>query len=547
MYRTEGNYRQLQLSAELRTIGLWTITLPLSKQVKAVLISPLKNKLISVYGSLAVGVLLCGGGWELSAQAQQPRQLSEQRIAKLTLAGDRLADQGDYLGAVEKYTRAYQGVVSRIRGQEFVAPVQPSVFTRQELGAEMLKLMEQEYTPAELELMDASFKVLGLIPPDLDAAALMTTLLTEEVAGFYDPDNKRMVLIVEEGATAAPSWLGRLLGARPAFDKDEQKTTLAHELTHALQDQLYDLNAMEAGIEEDDDMLLAFSALVEGDATLLMFVEAGDAQDVTHMDADAMRATFNIMSWMLPLAGGKTFRSAPPIFRDTLTFPYFQGMLFALSLASEEGWKGVHAAYQKPPLSTEQILHPSKYLSEVDLPQQVVLPNYQELVEPAGWQHLGGNCLGELQTASLLKRVFGGQLAAAGWDGDRYEVLRSAAGELALVYVSVWDSPEDAEEFATAYRTYRSQADDVANAAASAIPITIDGSERPPAPKRRGENRLKPILQQIFASNSQREVRVEGDKVWIVEGFDADLTSQILSRLDQCEYSEKEFPLPSSR
>jgi hypothetical protein len=477
--------------------------------------------------------LMIGIGPTETVQAQQaPRKLSDARIAKLKLDGDRLADQGDFQGALNKYTRAYQGVVASIRGQEFLQTVQPSIFNRQELGKEMLKMVEQEYTAVELKLMDASYKVWGLVPRELDTAALMISMLTEEVAGFYDPDTKRMVLIVEDGPVKKPSWLGSLLGVQPAFDKDEQKTTLAHELTHALQDQLYDLNSLEAGIEDDDDMLLAFSALVEGDATLLMFVEAEDVKDVSRMDPEALRATFNIMSWMLPLAGGKTFRSAPPIFRDSLTFPYFQGMLFALALAGRDGWDGVHHAYRQPPVSTEQILHPAKYLLDVDVPQTVVMPVLiKEQLAAAGWAHLGGNCLGELQTGIMFKRVFGGKSAAAGWDGDRYDVFSSTSNStenLALVYVSAWDSPKDAEEFATAYRAYR-----------ASERASQSSGERPPSPKN------KASTASVFAPNSCRQVVVRGDKVWIVEGLEEHMTQAIIGGLDGCRYEEKKFPNPA--
>lgn len=446
--------------------------------------------------------------------------VSDERIETLTQAGDRLADQGDYQTAMEKYTLAYQGVVSRIRGQAFVRNVQPSIFNREQLGQEMLKLIAEEYTPEELALMDQSYKVFGFVPPELDSTALMTSMLTEEVGGFYDPDNKRMVLIVEDGPVKPPSFLGSLLGAKVAFDKDEQKTTLAHELTHALQDQLYDLNAMEEGIKDDDDMLLAFSALVEGDATLLMFVEMESEQDVAQMDPVALRATFNIMSWMLPLAGGKTFRSAPAIFRDSLIFPYFQGMLFVLTVASEGGWEAVHEIYSNPPLSTEQILHPQKYLLEVDVPQQVILPDMADVLAD-GWQRLGGNCLGELQTRILLKRVPGGSVAAAGWDGDRYDVYRNAEGHLALVYASVWDSPRDAQEFESAYRRYR----------------------QPSEPDRSAETAVVQPPRSVFAEGTPAQVVLTGDKVFVVEGFAEPLAAELLQRLGNCQYIEKEFPL----
>ena len=444
--------------------------------------------------------------------AEKPVKLTKSQIGRLTSEGDRLADQGDFLAALGKYTEAYLGVVSYIRGQDFLNAVTPNMFTREELGKEMLRMMDEEYTDEELLLMDSSYKVFGLVPPELDTKELMAKLLTEEVAGFYDPDRKRMVMIVEDGPNEDPGWFGRLLGAKPAFDKDEQKTTLAHELTHALQDQLYDLNAMEKGIEQDDDMLLAFSALVEGDATLLMFAEAGD-EDIRKMDPEAMRATFNIMSWMMPLAGGDAYRKSPPIFRDSLIFPYFQGMLFALSVASNEGWPSIHAAYSNPPRSTEQILHPEKYNNPdaIDFPQSVTIPDLSSAVD-AQWKLLGENCLGEFQLSILLKRVAGGNIAARGWDGDRYQVYRNDAGNLAMVFVSIWDSEADATEFVEAFGKYRSG----------------DAAKNP-----------------CFGEQAKLRIEQHADQVWIAEGFDERSTNSIFQKLPDSKFAEKEFPTPA--
>lgn len=444
--------------------------------------------------------------------AEKPVKLTKSQIGRLTSEGDRLADQGDFLAALGKYTEAYLGVVSSIRGQDFLNAVTPNMFTREELGKEMLRMMDEEYTDEELLLMDSSYKVFGLVPPELDTKELMAKLLTEEVAGFYDPDRKRMVMIVEDGPNEDPGWFGRLLGAKPAFDKDEQKTTLAHELTHALQDQLYDLNAMEKGIEQDDDMLLAFSALVEGDATLLMFAEAGE-EDIRKMDPEAMRATFNIMSWMMPLAGGDAYRKSPPIFRDSLIFPYFQGMLFALSVASNEGWPSIHAAYSNPPRSTEQILHPEKYNNPdaIDLPQSVTIPDLSSAVD-AQWKLLGENCLGEFQLSILLKRVAGGNIAARGWDGDRYQVYRNDAGNLAMVFVSIWDSEADATEFVEAFGKCRSG----------------DAAKNP-----------------CFGDEAKLRIEQHADQVWIAEGFDERLTNSIFQKLPDSKFAEKEFPTPA--
>ncbi len=465
--------------------------------------------------ALPSAILVAAGWWAMAtdAPAQKPPKLTNAQIERLTRNGDRLADQGDYLAALEKYTRAYLGVVSRIRGQDFLAPVAPNILSREELGEEMLQMMEDEYTAEELLLMDSSYKAFGLMAAEQRAETLIRKLLTEEVAGFYDPDKKRMVLILEKGSAKDPGWFGRLLGARPAFDKDEQKTTLAHELTHALQDQLYDLNSMEEHIEHDDDMLLAFAALVEGDATLLMFLESGD-QELSDMDPEALRATFNMMSWMTPLAGGKSYREAPPIFRESLIFPYFQGMLFTLGVAGQGGWPAVHEAYSRPPLSTEQILHPEKYMdaSQLDAPQSVTIPDLAEALGQS-WSHLGGNCLGELQTSIMLKQTAGGTQAAEGWDGDWYEVFRNEDEQLALVQVSIWDSHQDAEEYATAYRHYRQTIQDKSKS---------------------------------FAADAQRFVEQHDDQVWIIEGLPKAQHDAIRAKLKDCKFEDKIFPVQKS-
>lgn len=470
-----------------------------------------------------------------AGQAPQPTRAEAEQLIQ---DGDRLADQDDYSGALEKYTQAYHEVVSRVRGQKFSRRILPNLLTRKQLGEEMLKVMDREYTPEEWLLLESSYKVLKLMPMDMSAKDLMAKLMTEEVAGFYDPEAKRMVLIREDEATKKPGFLERLLGSKPAFDKDEQKTTLAHEMTHALQDQLYDLLKMQKSVEKDDDMTMAFSALVEGDATLLMLADMDGGGDVKTMDPEVLRTTFSLMSFMLPVAGGATYRKAPAIFRDSLIFPYFQGIIFVASVASPNGWPAVHAAYASPPTSTEQILHPSKYLSaERDIPQRLILPDLSTIV-PDSWKHLGGNCLGEFQTSILLKGVRTARRAAEGWDGDRYEVYRDDKGRLAIVLASVWDSVKDAEEFAKAYKESRKpQNDDAVNE-----PDASDKEEKA-ADKSDTKEPVKPADDAgSIVLGASTLVKVSGDQVWIIEGFHADVTSKIEAVLPQIKLEEKSFP-----
>lgn len=488
---------------------------------------------------LCWGALLCLGAVLSAAPCygQPPKRLGNSEIQRLKDSGDRQADQGNYQAALEDYTLAFTGVVARIRGQDFSEPIKPSLFTREELGVEMQRMLEKEMTSDELALMDGSLKVLGFVSAETSPSEVYTNLLTEQVAGFYDPDDKRMVLIVEAPPKKEMGWLAKLLGGE-TFNKDEQKTTLAHELTHALQDQLYDLNAMEKGIEKDDDMLLAFSALVEGDATLLMFCEMQGEPNVKDMDPAAMRATFNIMSWLLPLSAGESYRTAPPIFRDSLTFPYFQGMLFVMSRAGTQGWPGVHALYADPPLSTEQILHPKKYQRGADYDPPVAI-QFPDLAKTMGkkWKSLGGSCLGELQTSILLKKVPGGSNAARGWDGDYYEVFQNGAGHLAIAYASVWDSEQDAAEFANAYCRYRG----IEPFDSAATSGTTQAAIKPTGTQPTASEAATPV----FAKRASRVVELDGDKVWIVEGFGAKQRDKVLEAIKRSEIVPKVFPQPA--
>ncbi len=447
---------------------------------------------------------------EVAGACQEPARIDADTAREMIAAGDRAADSGDYPSALTQYTKAYLSIVAGIRRQSFSRPVQPTIIDRDQLKVELEEMLRNELTPQELRLMDATYKAFGLVGPDVDVGSLMARLLTEQVAGFYDPEKERMVLIVEKDRPQNPGFLARLFGARPAFDKDEQKSTLAHELTHALQDQLYDLDGMESRIEDDDDLLLAFSALVEGDATLVMFVES-TGEDITQMDPAALRASINLMAWLLPLTAGKSYREAPPILRDGLIFPYMEGLLFTAEIASKRGWQGVHEAFQRPPESTEQILHPEKYFRDqaYDPPRKIRIPELPDELRNK-WKHLGGNCLGEFQTGVLFKPVFGGPQAAAGWDGDRYEIYENSDGKLGMLWVSVWDSPRDAVEFKRAYETYRS-------------------------PKSRFEGT-------VFTADAVRRVEVDGDRAWVLEGFAAAEVEQIIERLPACEVAPKRFP-----
>ncbi len=391
----------------------------------------------------------------LGAADDQAKPISEG--TKLLAEGDRLADLGKYTEAVISYKRGMEKLLPQLRKIPFKHDVKRDVTKRKDMKALMLKEIDEDITPAEFRTNELALKAFGLLPRDFDLRETLAQVYSEEVAAFYDPKTKTMHLIEEPKSEVkkAPSFLERLFGKKEAFDKDENKTVIAHELTHALADQNYDIDAMQKAAKIDDDRQLALSALIEGEATLTMFgtsIDDWDGDEIIRYPAASLEWTFNLMTPVLSFMGsGKALRNAPPIITESMTFPYFQGMVYCAKLTNEGGWAAIDQAYRNPPLSTEQILHPEKYAAKPDLPTVIDLG---PLKPGEGWKEVGRNVLGELQLLVMLKK-HGGKAAAAGWDGDRYAVFEGTRNRLGLVWLSTWDSEDDAREFAQAYVRYQ--------------------------------------------------------------------------------------------
>jgi hypothetical protein len=377
---------------------------------------------------------------------------------RLLAEGDRLADEGQFTEAVIRYKRGFERILPELRRIPFKHEVKRDVTRREDMKALILKELDADLTPEEFRANEMALKAFGLLPRDFNLREALAQVYAEEVAAFYDPKTKTMHLIEEPKAQAkkaAPSLLERLFGKKGEFDKDENKTVIAHELTHALSDQHYDLDALEKAVKKDDDRSMALSALIEGEATLAMLgasMDDWDGSEVVKMPAESLDWTFSLLMPFLPwMGGGQTLRRSPPIISESMIFPYFKGLVFCSKLANTGGWKAIDEAYRELPLSTEQILHPEKYRARPDRPMAIDLGPLQP---GASWKELGRNVLGEMQLAVLL-RQHGGKTAAAGWDGDRYAVFEGPKNRLGLVWLTTWDSEEDAREFVASYVAYQ--------------------------------------------------------------------------------------------
>jgi len=376
---------------------------------------------------------------------------------QLLAEGDRLADQGQFTDAVIRYKRGMEKLLPQLRKIPFKHEVKRDVTKRENMKALILKEIDEDMTPQEFRANELAMKAFGLLPLDYNLREVLAQVYAEEVAAFYDPKTKTMHLIEEPKAEVQkkPTLLERFFGRKGDFDKDENKTVIAHELTHALADQHYDLEAMQKAVKKDDDRSLAISALIEGEATLVMFgagMDDWDGDDITQLPAQNLEWTFSVLAPFLPfLGGGKTLRTVPPIVTESMTFPYFKGMVFCAKLTNKGGWAAIDEVYRNPPLSTEQILHPEKYSAELDLPMSIDLG----ALEPGqGWKEVGRNVMGEMQLGVMLKK-HGGKAAAAGWDGDHYAVFEGPGKKLGLVWLSTWDSEDDAREFFKGYVSYQ--------------------------------------------------------------------------------------------
>jgi hypothetical protein len=321
--------------------------------------------------------------------------------------------------------------VSELRDLETLEPVTTSLLTNDELRQHIEKETLEDYSEQEARDDVLLYVAFELMEKDTDLYNLLIDLQTEQVAGFYDPETEEMNVVK---SSQQPGAL--------------ERSVFAHEYTHALQDQHFDLEAMgftddEDKGDEDSERDFAIRCLVEGDAVLLQ-----QQYMMQYFSPDELREMFN----QALAADSSVLDAAPDILRESLLFPYEGGLLFVTGLYAQGGWEAVDAAYANPPLSSEQILHPEHYPD--DVPLVVSLPPLTDTLG-AGWRLVDANTVGEFALNLYLDvHVSPAQakVAAEGWGGDRYAVhWREDESAFVLVLRLAWDTPTDASEFFETY------------------------------------------------------------------------------------------------
>ena len=341
----------------------------------------------------------------------------------------------------EAAVKAVLPALQRIRGITFKDDVPVTVIDDARARAYALARFRKMTPDAKIRADETVYRLLGLVPKDLDVLKSLLDVLEEQAGGFYDPTTKSFYLLDD-------------------MPKDMTPLLAAHEMTHALEDQRYDIDARLAKVADDDDATFALSALAEGSASAAAAVYVADAVTAGKLDPKRVAAMGDAVKV-------DRLNAMTPSLRRMLIGPYVLGMTF-LTRGRVDGLQGgypardVEAAWAHPPRSSEQILHPEKYWDPArrDEPIRVVVADPSRVLGD-GWERVGSGVLGELTLGGLVgaatpdaAELAAGATswtnrAASGWGGDRYE-LWSNGDDAVVLLATVWDRVRDAGEFAEA-------------------------------------------------------------------------------------------------
>jgi hypothetical protein len=353
-------------------------------------------------------------------------------------AGDRVVQAGSVDSGVAQ--RVVVGI-QQLRGLDFKTPVPVVVKNRDEAEQMMVAEISHDHNDEELRIGSLAGAMTGLYPAGMDLKAETLKLLRDQIVGFYDPDGKQMVLV----STNPSMWGSAALlgGGRDTVGE----MLLAHELTHALQDQHFSIERMLDAVKHSDDRSLALKSVAEGDATLAGFgyVQGGLNETTVKLDVDHLanlQETFAHES-----------RAAVPFgLSAPLLFQYSAGSSFVAEAWRRGGWAAVDRIYRDPPQSTQEIMQPALYFDHRSPPARIEISGYESALK--GWRKVDDDTYGEL----LLEVIFEANLAPHApvlkalprWAGDRIVALENDQA-LTLIWMVAFRDPDAAELFSAGY------------------------------------------------------------------------------------------------
>jgi hypothetical protein len=323
--------------------------------------------------------------------------------------------------------------LSAITGLAFTRDVPYALITKDQLRKYLEQRLRETMKPADVRAEELTLKMLGLVPKDFDLRRNTLELLTEQAAAFYDYDQKRLFVL------------------KGAGDGDEERVALIHELAHALADQHFHLAKFIHEGMKSDDSATARQAVMEGQATWLMVAylakEGGGPPEIPPAVLEMMKKS------VASSAAGEypVFSQAPLYIRESLVFPYADGLEFQDAVFRKLGKDAFAEVFVHPPASSGQILHPQRYLAHAGL----AIPDPPAARGAREFRKLADGTLGEFDFRVLLAQYTSadeGASAAEHLVGGSYELLEHKREKFPVLGVaSTWDSPESAQKYFELY------------------------------------------------------------------------------------------------
>ena len=302
--------------------------------------------------------------------------------------------------------------MSQITGWDLKTPLKKSIRSREEIHAYILRQLDDEKDAKERYASARTAEAFGLVPRKFDLDSFLVDLLTEQIAGLYDPKAHEFYIA---------DWI-------PA---DEQRMVMSHELTHALEDQHFAIEPWIKAARPNDDAELARESVLEGSAMAAMLEYELQGKGIKLKDLPE----FDPSVFVGDLADTPMLKKAPPFIKDSLMFPYFSGLTFSMAVLKSGGWPAFASVFNRPPASTQQILHPGLYFAnKVPEPIKLDLP---ATVPGGDWVLLEENSLGEFGWNEVLKQFEGGAMAKSppdSWNGDRYATFEEKTSKQLMLF-----------------------------------------------------------------------------------------------------------------
>jgi hypothetical protein len=311
---------------------------------------------------------------------------------------------------------------TRIRQLTPSNPVPCVVRSRPEVEKFLKDMIAEKFPRDTLEMEQLVYRAIGLVPDDYDYIHGIVQAYVQQIGGYYDPDKKLFVML-----DTMPEKL--------------QQPVAVHELTHALQDQKFNLNRFLDPAIHNNDELMARAAMVEGDASAVMqdFMKGrgggGGPGEIQSPPSDSVV-------------------SVPPALQRVLLFPYIQGLSFAHRVAREAGYSALNEAFLRPPKSSREVLHPEEFVSRSFVPVEISSEQVEQPPTKGSSDYV--DTVGEFVVSALLGEALSsqsrGESCAQGWTGDRVAVFNGEKGAQFVSWTTAWESSDEAGEFFECYR-----------------------------------------------------------------------------------------------